>query len=90
MGFSAETDLAEVPWKDAGVDIVLECTGKFRAAQALAPYFERGVQKVIVAAPVKDGRAQHRHGRQRPPLSPRASTTCSPPPPAPPTASPRW
>jgi glyceraldehyde 3-phosphate dehydrogenase len=46
---------AEVPWKDRGVDIVLECSGKFRTAAQLQPYFERGVKKVIVAAPVKEG-----------------------------------
>jgi glyceraldehyde 3-phosphate dehydrogenase len=31
-----------VPWDDLGVDIVLECSGKFKTAKALAPYFERG------------------------------------------------
>lgn len=54
VGFSAEADLAKVPWKEAGVDVVLECTGKFLTAQVLAPYYERGVRKVIVAAPVKE------------------------------------
>jgi glyceraldehyde 3-phosphate dehydrogenase len=39
------------------VDIVLECSGKFRTPEQLAPYFERGVKKVIVAAPVKGGGA---------------------------------
>ena len=43
-----------VPWADLGVDIVLECRGAFRTVETLSPYFERGVQKVIVAAPVKD------------------------------------
>ena len=33
---------------------MLECSGKFRTAETLAPYFERGVRKVIVAAPVKE------------------------------------
>ena len=41
----------EVPWDEHGVDVVLECSGKFRTAESLAPYFERGVRKVIVAAP---------------------------------------
>ena len=44
----------EVPWDELGVEVVLECTGRFRTPEALAPYFERGVRKVIVAAPVKD------------------------------------
>jgi glyceraldehyde 3-phosphate dehydrogenase len=45
----------EVPWDDGGVDIVLECSGKFTKTALLEPYFVRGVKKVIVAAPVKDG-----------------------------------
>jgi len=47
----------EVPWSDHGVDLVLECSGKFRTPEQLAPYFERGVRKVVVAAPVKGGDA---------------------------------
>ena len=44
----------EAPWSDAGVDVVLECSGRFRTPEALAPYFEQGVKKVVVAAPVKE------------------------------------
>ena len=55
LGYSESAHPGEVPWRDAGVDIVLECTGKFRTTQKLAPYFESGVRKVIVAAPVKEG-----------------------------------
>jgi len=36
---------------------VLECSGRFLTMDSLAPYFEHGVKKVVVAAPVKDGRA---------------------------------
>jgi len=43
----------EVPWEASGVDIVLECSGKLITTDALEPYFERGVRKVVVAAPVK-------------------------------------
>jgi glyceraldehyde 3-phosphate dehydrogenase len=53
--FSELTAPGEVDWQARGVDIVLECSGKFRTAALLAPYFARGVKKVIVAAPVKDG-----------------------------------
>ncbi|MCX7790275.1 MAG: ArsJ-associated glyceraldehyde-3-phosphate dehydrogenase [Chloroflexaceae bacterium] len=42
-----------VPWADAGVEIVLEATGKFRTPEQLEAYFKAGVKKVIVAAPVK-------------------------------------
>jgi glyceraldehyde 3-phosphate dehydrogenase len=45
----------EVPWDESKVEIVLECSGKFLTPAELAPYFERGVRKVIVAAPVKQG-----------------------------------
>jgi glyceraldehyde 3-phosphate dehydrogenase len=44
-----------VPWAEHGVDVVLECSGKFRTVQALESYFQAGVRKVIVAAPVKRG-----------------------------------
>ncbi|MFP5489290.1 MAG: ArsJ-associated glyceraldehyde-3-phosphate dehydrogenase [Acidimicrobiia bacterium] len=50
---SAHDTPGGVPWADLGVDIVLEASGRFRTTELLAPYFERGVRKVIVAAPVK-------------------------------------
>jgi glyceraldehyde 3-phosphate dehydrogenase len=55
LSFSESGTPGDVPWADLGVDIVLECSGKFTKAEALAPYFRLGVRKVIVAAPVKDG-----------------------------------
>ncbi len=51
--FSEHNTPGTVEWTDHGVDLVLECTGAFRTTDTLAPYFERGVKKVIVAAPVK-------------------------------------
>ncbi|MEO0824434.1 MAG: ArsJ-associated glyceraldehyde-3-phosphate dehydrogenase [Cyanobacteria bacterium J06635_15] len=55
LGFSEYATPGDVPWDDLGVDLVLECSGKFRTPELLDPYFKRGVQKVIVAAPVKQG-----------------------------------
>ena len=55
VGFSEVARPGDVPWQAAGVDVVLECSGKFRTAAELAPYFAAGVRKVIVAAPVKAG-----------------------------------
>jgi glyceraldehyde 3-phosphate dehydrogenase len=55
LGFTEETTPGHVPWRARGVDIVLECSGKFRTPELLAPYLEGGVKKVIVAAPVKEG-----------------------------------
>ncbi len=51
--FSAYTAPGAVPWADLGVDIVLECSGKFKTIDTLQPYLDAGVSKVIVAAPVK-------------------------------------
>lgn len=55
LTFSEKRAPGEVPWQEMGVDIVLECSGKFRTPELLAPYFSRRVKKVIVAAPVKEG-----------------------------------
>jgi glyceraldehyde 3-phosphate dehydrogenase len=55
IAFTGHANPGEVDWR--GVDIVLECSGKFRTPKLLAPYYERGVKKVIVAAPVKDDEA---------------------------------
>ena len=55
IGFSEAPKPADVPWDEHGVEIVLECTGKMLTAETLNPYFTRGVRKVIVAAPVKQG-----------------------------------
>ena len=55
ISFSDSSKPGDVPWDAHGVDIVLECSGNLLTPDALAPYFEQGVKKVIVAAPVKQG-----------------------------------
>ena len=57
LGFGASPHPRDVPWGDLGCDVVLECTGKFLKPADLDGYFDRGVKKVIVAAPVKDDSA---------------------------------
>jgi len=57
LGFSAAASPGDVAWGDLGCELVLECTGKFLKPEQLQAYFDRGVKKVIVAAPVKDERA---------------------------------
>ena len=57
LGFTDVANPADVAWGDLGCDIVLECTGKFLKEEQLQAYFDRGVKRVIVAAPVKDGSA---------------------------------
>lgn len=53
--FTGSGTPGEVNWGERGVRIVIESTGKFRTRSLLKPYFERGVEKVVVAAPVKEG-----------------------------------
>lgn len=53
--YTQNPSIEQTPWRDLGVDIVVECTGKFKSKQALAPYLDQGVKKVVVSAPVKDG-----------------------------------
>ena len=55
VSFSSSADFWGAPWASRGVDIVFECSGKFRTAEALDAYFTAGVKTVIVAAPVKSG-----------------------------------
>jgi glyceraldehyde 3-phosphate dehydrogenase len=55
LSFSAHATAAEIPWGDLGVDVVLECTGKFLTPEALQGHLDRGAKRVIVAAPVKVG-----------------------------------
>ena len=53
VSYSAHDTPGGVPWAEYGVDIVLECSGQFKTTEALQPYLDGGVKKVIVAAPVK-------------------------------------
>jgi len=46
-------NLADLPWKALGVDIVMESTGKFRKRDQCAPHLSAGARKVIIAAPGK-------------------------------------
>jgi len=49
----AVADPAELPWREGDVDVVLECTGKFRTRDDAAKHLEAGARKVIVSAPAK-------------------------------------
>jgi glyceraldehyde 3-phosphate dehydrogenase len=55
LAFSSHATAAEIPWGDLGVDVVLECTGKFLTPETLQGHLDRGAKRVIVAAPVKVG-----------------------------------
>jgi glyceraldehyde 3-phosphate dehydrogenase len=54
LGFTGAANPGDVPWGDLGCDVVLDCTGKFLRPDQLRLYFDRGVRRVIVSAPVKD------------------------------------
>jgi glyceraldehyde 3-phosphate dehydrogenase len=49
----AEKDPANLPWKDLGVDIVLESTGRFTDAAGARKHIDGGAKKVIISAPAK-------------------------------------
>jgi len=46
-------DPAQLPWKDLGVDIVIESTGRFTDATKAAAHIEAGAKKVLISAPAK-------------------------------------
>ena len=52
--YSNHATPGEVNWAAKGIDLVVECSGKFRTPECLQPYFDDGVAKVVVAAPVKE------------------------------------
>jgi glyceraldehyde 3-phosphate dehydrogenase len=51
---SAEKDPAKLPWKDLGVDVVLECTGLFTDKEKAVAHVSAGAKKVIISAPAKN------------------------------------
>ncbi|HYQ31966.1 MAG TPA: type I glyceraldehyde-3-phosphate dehydrogenase, partial [Lapillicoccus sp.] len=50
----AEKDPAQLPWKDLGVDVVVESTGFFTDATAAKAHLDGGAKKVIISAPAKN------------------------------------
>ena len=55
LRFTSYGTSAEIPWGELGVDVVLECTGKFLTPETIQGHLDRGAKRVIVAAPVKAG-----------------------------------
>ena len=47
----SEKDPAALPWKDMGVDIVLECTGFFASKEKASAHLKAGAKKVVISAP---------------------------------------
>jgi glyceraldehyde 3-phosphate dehydrogenase len=52
-----EKRIEDLPLAAMGIDLVIDCTGVFKTAAKLHPYFDAGVARVAVSAPVKDGGA---------------------------------
>jgi glyceraldehyde 3-phosphate dehydrogenase len=55
LTFSEHAKPELIPWDEHGVDLVLECTGKFLDPATLQGHLDRGARRVIVSAPVKSG-----------------------------------
>ena len=49
-----EKDPANLPWKELGVDVVLECSGVFNSKEKAQKHIDAGAKKVILSAPAKD------------------------------------
>ena len=54
LRITAERDPAKLPWKEAGVEIVVESTGLFTRRADSAKHIEAGAKKVVISAPAKD------------------------------------
>ncbi|MBE2250304.1 MAG: type I glyceraldehyde-3-phosphate dehydrogenase [Myxococcus sp.] len=50
---TAEKDAAKLPWKELGVDVVIECTGKYTAQEKAVAHLQAGAKKVLISAPGK-------------------------------------
>lgn len=56
--YSEEKDFTNIDFKALGVEMVIECTGKFLTVAALQPYYDIcGIKQVVVSAPVKEAGA---------------------------------
>ena len=50
----SETDPAQLPWKEMGVEVVLESTGRFTDREGASKHIEAGAKKVVISAPAKN------------------------------------
>ena len=53
MRVLSEKDPAKLPWRDLGVDVVLESTGRFTKAEDARKHIDAGARKVVISAPAK-------------------------------------
>ncbi len=57
MAFTQTRRIEDLPLAELGVDLVIDCTGAFKTEAAVQPYYDAGVKKVVISAPVKDAAA---------------------------------
>lgn len=53
IGYSMGKTPAEIDWKSMNIDLMIDGTGKFKTTEKVQPYFDQGIKKVVVSAPVK-------------------------------------
>jgi glyceraldehyde 3-phosphate dehydrogenase len=54
ISFSQRENPSKIDWQELNIDLVLECTGKFKTQEQLQTYFDQGIKKVLVSAPVPE------------------------------------
>jgi glyceraldehyde 3-phosphate dehydrogenase len=54
IAITAIRDPGQLPWKDLGVEVVVESTGRFRDRASASKHLEAGAKRVIISAPAKD------------------------------------
>ncbi len=54
IAMTAQSDPAEIPWKELGVEVVIEATGVFRDRKSLEKHLRAGADKVVLTVPAKD------------------------------------
>jgi len=55
----SEANLENLPWKEMGIDVVLECTGVFRTKEDAQKHLKAGAKSVIISANAKDEETNH-------------------------------
>ncbi len=54
IGYSMLESVQNPAWSKAGVDLVIDCSGRFKTESCVAPFLEQGIKRVVVSAPMKD------------------------------------
>ncbi len=54
ISYSSEKNPADIDWQSMDIDLIIDCTGKFKTAEALQCYFDQNIKKVLVSAPVPE------------------------------------